>query len=64
MPRTYKEAQLRSYGNDNATYQLAKEGAFNIQPFGPRMTLAQAQRYQSDMLLANVPVLVVRCNAQ
>ena len=54
----------KAYGNEGGRYQLAKHGAFNVQPFGPRMTLAQAQRYQSDMLLANVPVLVVRCNAQ
>ena len=63
MPRTHKEAQLRSYGNDNATYQLAKHGAFSIQPFGPPMTLDQAQRYQADMALANVHVLVVRKGA-
>jgi hypothetical protein len=53
----------RTYGNDNATYRLAKEGAFNVQPFGPAMTLAQAQAYQSDMALANVHVLVVRQHA-
>ena len=52
------------HGNDGARYQLAREGAYNVQTFGPAMTLAQAQRYQADMLLANVPVLVVRCNAQ
>ena len=50
-------------GNDGARYQLAKHGAFNVQPFGPCMTLEQAQRYQSDMLLANMPVLVVRVGA-
>lgn len=55
---------MAMHGNDNATYRLAKEGAYNVQPFGPAMTLDQAQRYQADMLLANVPVLVVRCNAQ
>ena len=50
-------------GNDGARYQLAKHGAFNVQTFGPAMTLAQAQAYQADMLLANVPVLVVRIGA-
>ena len=50
-------------GNDGARYQLAKHGAFNVQTFGPAMTLAQAQAYQADMALANVHVLVVRQHA-
>lgn len=54
----------KAIGNEGGRYQLAREGAFNVQAFGPAMTLAQAQRYQSDMALANMPVLVVRCNAQ
>ena len=57
-------AMAQAIGNDGGMYQLARHGAFNVQPFGPAMSLAQAQRYQADMLLANVPVLVVRCNAQ
>ena len=51
-------------GNDNGRYRLAKDGAYNVQEFGPRMTLEQAQAYQADMALANVHVLVVRLNAQ
>ena len=51
------------HGNDGARYQLAKHGVYNVQAFGPAMTLDQAQRYQADMLLANVPVLVVRIGA-
>ena len=51
-------------GNEGGRYQLAREGAYNVQPFGPAMTLAQAQGFQADMMRANVPVLVVRCNAQ
>ena len=51
------------HGNEGGRYQLAKHGAFNVQPFGPAMSLAQAQAYQSDMALANVPVLVVRIGA-
>jgi len=54
---------MATYGNDGARYRLAKDGAYNVQEFGPAMTLQQAQRYQADMALANVPVLVVRCNA-
>ena len=50
-------------GNDGGRYQLAKHGAFNVQPFGPCMTLQQAQGYQADMALANMPVLVVRVGA-
>ena len=53
----------KATGNDGGMYRLAKDGAFNVQPFGPRMTLEQAQGYQADMALANMPVLVVRCNA-
>ena len=58
------KTMAQAIGNDGGKYQLARHGAYNVQPFGPAMTLAQAQRYQADMLLANVPVLVVRCNAQ
>ena len=57
------KTMAQAIGNDGGMYQLAKHGAFNVQPFGPAMTLAQAQRYQSDMALANVPVLVVRIGA-
>ena len=60
---THKAHTMTLHGNDGGKYQLAREGAYNVQPFGPCMTLAQAQGYQADMLLANVPVLVVRCNA-
>ena len=51
------------HGNDGALYHLAREGAFNVQEFGPAMTLRQAQAYQADMALANVHVLVVRQHA-
>jgi len=57
------KTMTQAIGNDGARYQLAKEGAFNVQAFGPPMTLAQAQAYQADMALGNMPVLVVRCNA-
>lgn len=50
-------------GNDGGKYQLARHGAFNVQTFGPAMSLAQAQAYQADMALANVHVLVVRQHA-
>jgi hypothetical protein len=63
MAYLQKDHSMAIHGNDGARYQLAKEGAYNVQPFGPAMTLAQAQGYQADMLRANVPVLVVRCNA-
>lgn len=51
------------HGNEGARYQLAKEGAYSLYPFGPCLTLDQAQRYQKEMALANVPVLVVRFQA-
>jgi len=40
------KTMTQAIGNDGARYQLAKEGAFNVQAFGPPMTLAQAQAYQ------------------
>jgi len=46
-----------------ATYQLAKETAYRLEPFGPRMTLAQAQRYQSDLARAGFTVLVINVEA-
>jgi hypothetical protein len=58
------DTMAQAHGNEGARYQLAKHGAFNVQAFGPAMTLDQAQAYQADMALANMPVLVVRCNAQ
>jgi hypothetical protein len=58
------KTMTKAIGNDGGMYQLARHGAFNVQAFGPAMTLAQAQGYQADMLLANVHVLVVRLNAQ
>ena len=61
---TKANTMARTQGNDGGRYQLAKEGAYNVQPFGPRMTLEQAQGYQADMALANVHVLVVRLHAQ
>lgn len=46
-----------------AIYRLAKDGIWNIIPFGPLFTLAQAQRYQADMALANCSVLVINTKA-
>jgi flagellar basal body rod protein FlgG len=63
MAYLQKDHSMAINGNDGALYRLARDGTFNVQEFGPAMTLSQAQRYQADMLLANVPVLVVRCNA-
>ena len=57
------KTMARTHGNDGALYHLAREGAFNVQEFGPAMSLAQAQAYQADMALANMPVLVVRVGA-
>ena len=42
-----------------ATYKLAINGPFEVRPFGPLMTLDQAESYQKDMALANVQVLIV-----
>ena len=57
------KTMARTQGNDGGMYQLARHGVHNVQPFGPCMTLAQAQGYQADMALANVHVLVVRKGA-
>ena len=58
-----KGSTMTLNGNDGARYQLAKEGPYNVQPFGPAMTLAQAQGFQASMAMANVHVLVVRQHA-
>jgi len=47
-----------------ATYRLATNGAFMVKPFGPLMTLAKAQTYQSDMLLGGFDVLVINTVTQ
>jgi hypothetical protein len=59
-----KDSTMAIHGNDGGMYQLARHGVHNVQPFGPCMTLDQAQGYQADMALANVHVLVVRLHAQ
>lgn len=46
-----------------AIYRLAKDGVWNIQPFGPLFTLAKAQAYQADMALAGCSVLVINTKA-
>ena len=56
-------AMSKAIGNDGGKYQLAREGAYNVQAFGPAMSLAQAQGFQAEMLLANVHVLVMRIGA-
>jgi hypothetical protein len=42
-----------------ATYRLAKVQPFNLQPFGPLMTLTEAQAYQESLAKAGLPVVVV-----
>ena len=44
-------------------YRLARDGIWNIQPFGPLFSLAKAQAYQSLMAMANVHVLVINTKA-
>ena len=56
-------AMGKAHGNEGGRYQLAKEGPYNVQPFGPCMTLSQAQGFQASMAMANVHVLVVRQHA-
>ena len=56
---------MTDYANNAPkTYRLAREGAFQIVPFGPLMTLAKAESYQADMTLAGFPCLVVNVRAQ
>ena len=42
-----------------AAYRLARNGQFQVEPFGPLMTLAKAELYQADMALANCHVLII-----
>jgi len=44
-------------------YRLAKDGVYQVQPFGPLLTLAQAQKYQADMLLGGFDVLILNTKA-
>ena len=55
---------MRKGKSMQAIYQLAKETAYRLEPFGPRMTLAQAQRYQSDLAKAGFTVLVINVESQ
>jgi hypothetical protein len=41
------------------TYRLAKDGAFQVIPFGPLMTLAKAESYRDDLSFAFPNILVV-----
>lgn len=40
-------------------YKLAIEREFSIEPFGPYMTLTQAEGYQHQMVKAGKKVLIV-----
>jgi len=46
-----------------STYQLATVHLHHVAPFGPLMTLAEAQAYQRDMAKAGFPVVVVNIQA-
>jgi hypothetical protein len=48
---------------DVKAYRLHREGAYELEPFGPLMTLAQAQHYQTDMALGGFDVLVKHMGA-
>ena len=45
--------------NANKTYRLAKDGAYQLQPFGPMLSLDQATHYQAEMAKGGFDVLVV-----
>jgi hypothetical protein len=64
---TNTQAQTESMTQTTHTgpkmYRLAREGVWQIEPFGPMLTLEQAQKYQADMALANVSVLVKHMGA-
>jgi hypothetical protein len=46
-----------------STYKLATVHLHHVAPFGPLMTLAQAQAFQSDMVKAGCSVVVVNIEA-
>jgi hypothetical protein len=46
------------------TYRLAKDGAFQIVPFGPLMTLAKAESYRDDLAICFPNILVVNTVTQ
>ena len=43
----------------NKTFRLAKDGAYQLQPFGPMLSLEQATYYQAEMAKGGYDVLVV-----
>jgi len=57
------QANMTQANNGAAIYRLAKDGAYQLQPFGPLLTLAQAQAYQADMALGGFDVLVINSKA-
>ena len=58
------QAINKTQANNGATiYRLAREGTWQVQPFGPLLTLAQAQAYQADLALAGMPCLVINTRA-
>lgn len=55
---------MTNYANNAPkTYRLARDGAFQIVPFGPLMTLAKAESYQHNLMLAGFPCLVINVKA-
>jgi hypothetical protein len=65
MTNTQAQAESMTQTTHTGTkaYRLAREGAWQVEPFGPLLTLAQAQAYQADMALANCLVLIVNTRA-
>lgn len=58
-----QDSSMTQTHTDVKAYRLAKDGAYQLQPFGPLLTLAQAQAYQADMALGGFDVLVINSNA-
>lgn len=54
-----RDATGESLGNTNRQYRLAKNREYHVIPFGPVMTLAQAQMYQADMIAGGFDCLVI-----
>lgn len=46
------------------SYRLAKDGAFQVVPFGPLMSLAMAEKYQGDLSSVFPSIMVINVATQ
>jgi hypothetical protein len=60
---TARNSMKAPKANGAVVYTLAKEGPFELRPFGPLMALNVAQHYQAELQKGGFDVLVVNMSA-